>query len=938
MDGGKSASLIGADQVAGACNCTFRGGFLHPRSSFFNWTQRITFQDAHTKANWTGQWQGCETYASDDGTGDGWVIARGGHIFFLSSASFLLREITPQLKITTLETKAAVGTDTSFNVPSPGVTTQIPVQDESLLVVGQSFWVDSGQYTVISKSSGLVVAMYVGFAKNQTCSIGVKVVNSSFTVPSAGDNVDVPIIPNEASAGLAFGATLTIDSGTYTVFQNNVDYLTLTYVGGAAHTTVLPTAWIINSSNQTVTYTDESTTNILTYTALSESGKNSLPISFYVPLPNGYVNVPLSGSHPFTIGETIFIGTGSYVVKSVLSNELVIEYLTGDLPGNAIPAGTQVLDSNSNPIVYSETYPAYYDFVFMFQAENYMIILGGQHATLIFDGSSTRIAGVDELPPAVLGAYGWGRIWLCLNDRKSFVAGDIVGGSSGTAAYNGRDAILKMTENDYLNEGGNFGVPNNAGPITAMQFLATQDTSLGVGVLLISTTNMVFSVNAPTDRTTWKSLTYPIQTVSLLDYGPQGPRNAIPVNGDMWYRSSDGFRSFIVARRNFGQPGNTPISREVSPLLEQDTADLLFYGSGVLFDNRLLSTVSPLRTPLGVSHRGLVSINFDLISDLRQKGSPAWEGAWTGLNILQIVKAQINSVERAFVFAAGEDIELWEILPKGYYDQDSPAITPLQSWVNTRSHSYNSPFQLKRLHMGELFLDEIVDQVSVTVKWRPDQYPTWTTWGIVHACAPVSQCEILKASGATGKCAVWKTKAKQYATRLTLPQPPDVANPIPNMPPLRDGHEFQFRLEITGSCRVRAFRTHATPQTEPQEGQYQAVTKCVVVEQCDDGYFGFDSHNTSGLRGVGGEFILGVGGENILPVSAGDASQSGVPTPNPDAYAIGVALVNGVPSAYPKPEAEEGDTFGPVPDDKGGQWMLTIHFINGNPTITYIPL
>ena len=68
-----------------------------------------------------------------------------------------------------------------------------------------------------------------------------------------------------------------------------------------------------------------------------------------------------------------------------------------------------------------------------------------------------------------------------------------------------------------------------------------------LGELFLNSSNGAFSVNAPVDRTIWKNLTYPIQTVCLIDYGPTGPRNGASVNGDWWYRSVDGVRSFRVA-------------------------------------------------------------------------------------------------------------------------------------------------------------------------------------------------------------------------------------------------------------------------------------------------------------------------------------------------------------------------------------------------------
>lgn len=561
---------------------------------------------------------------------------------------------------------------------------------------------------------------------------------------------------------------------------------------------------------------------------------------FVVPALHASASVFVNSAVPFSNGENIEIDSGSYTVTNIFTDEIAVTYNGGAANATAL-SGTTVLDGSGNQVSEWESYPPEYDFIFMFQAENYAIILGDQHPTTIFDGRKSRFAGVNEIPPGFLGAYGWGRIWICLPDRRRFVAGNLVfDQSSGTQEHGYRDSILKFTDNNFLNTGGSFGVPANAGPITSMQFLATQDTSLGVGVLLVGTTNAVFSVNAPVDSSTWKNLTYPIQTISLIDYGPESPRATVSINGDMWHRSSDGFRSFVVARRDFGVPGNTPLSHEVIPLIQEDTPNLLFYGSAIVFDNRLLSTVSPHRTDLGVSHRGLAVVNFDLVSGLRGKLNPSWEGTWQGLDILQVVKGRIKDTERAFAFVAGTDLELWEITDSEGPDLFGAVRVPIGSVITTRSEDYTKPGMLKTLRMGEIYLDEIADTVTITIKFRPDQYPTWTTWVTLSFCATITQCTFTPSIG--GQCQVWKANSKSYAARVTLPYPPESCNSLGGKP-INWGHLFQFRLEITGSCRIRGFFTHANAATEPMDGECQGEVSCIVFPDCGETIYGlFDSH------------------------------------------------------------------------------------------------
>jgi len=574
---------------------------------------------------------------------------------------------------------------------------------------------------------------------------------------------------------------------------------------------------------------------------------------FTVPALHGTVNVFVTSETPFTVGQSLVIDVGSYTVAGRAVNELILTY-NGGAANATVAQGTSIL-SGGFGVTLVQPNPPNLDFVFIFQAENYAVVLAGQNQTIIWDGGNSRRTGVNEIPPGYIGAYGWGRIWIGLANRLQFVAGDLVGGPSGTPQKGNRDAILKFTENSLIAGGGAFAVPLNAGLITSMQFLATQDTSLGIGVLLVGTTNMVFSVNAPVDRTTWQNLTYPIQTVSLIDYGPQAPYGSVSVNGDMWYRSLDGFRSFIVARRNFPTPGNTPLSREISPIIDFDQPNLVSFGSGMLFDNRLLMTVSPFRnTDNSVIQRGLVAINFDVISNLGGKGNPAWEGVWTGLDIYQVSKLLVDGDERGFAFVRGsDDVQLWELEQEDSkiadafvsFPGDSISETPIAAWIETRAENFNHPDELKNLFTAAIYIHDIAGTIPVTIKYRPDQYPDWITWKTFTLCAEnVEQCTVTP-PGVTG-CVLWKPFARLYAARIMLPRPADqpCLGGMLIKSPAREAHELQFRLEWTGHMAVRRFEVHAKPRQQPMDGECtENELSCQSFQYCGTNFFTYSVPN-----------------------------------------------------------------------------------------------
>ena len=428
------------------------------------------------------------------------------------------------------------------------------------------------------------------------------------------------------------------------------------------------------------------------------------------------------------------------------------------------------------------------------------------------------IYSVPELPAGRMGAYGLGRQWLTLTDGLSFIAGDIVGGPSGTQANNFRDSVLKVTENNYLLGGGAFRVPGNPQPltngafglpnsgdlITAMIFAPTLDMSLGQGALEVFTGVNCFTCQAPTDRSTWQTLTNPILTEALKDKGAIAQNSTVSVNSDTFFRTYDGLGSLILARRDFEVWGNKSISNELQRVLNNDNQSLLPYGSAITFDNRFLSTAAPNVSPQGVFHIGLVSLNLDLLSSLRAAAPPAWESVWTGINALQILSGRVNGSKRAFAFTvnvATSQLELYELLPENTTAYQDNGDIPIL-WLFETPIVFNSDIkpmtELVQLEDGEVYLSEIQGTVQVNVYYKPDFYPCWTLWRGFTVCTDS------------------KSLSPGYRMRVGLGSPDVTPCEPTNNRPLRNGYFFQLRVEVTGSCVWNGARVSAVsiPQTE----------------------------------------------------------------------------------------------------------------------------
>lgn len=543
---------------------------------------------------------------------------------------------------------------------------------------------------------------------------------------------------------------------------------------------------------------------------------------FVPPAIGVNVNITVATVSNIFVGTTILINGKNYSVEIVTApTDLVVKNIDDDGSTNPVPSGSAVISYDVNPSIIDQAWEV--------QAEKWWILRDGMSIPFIYDGASSRRAASNvppesgrEIGPGRMMAYGMGRIWGAEVDDRSFSAGDLVGGSSGTEPGR-RDAVLKKTENAYLNNSLNFVTPASSGAITGMRFVATLDTSLGQGPLQVLTPNVTFSVEAPLDRTLWASVENPVKTISLISKGGLSHYGSILANGDLIFRAVDGIRSLILARREFSSFGNTPMSREMSRVLDYDDRTLLKYSSATVFDNRLLMTASPLRTQHGIYHRALVSLDFDLISSLAGKLPPVYSGADVGLNVLQIVSGEFLGVERCFIFCLNyeQEIELYEVTRDDKFDhQEDPDNDVRINWLfETPSYRFDSGMfperkRLKRLNDCVFELSNVIGTVNFKVYYKPDSYPCWIHWKDFEECATYKDCDLDSLTG----CLTDKNFKPQYRPRISLGNPPNQCDET-NGRPTRDGYSFQVRVEVEGYCEIRSMQLVAEEREENYYGK-----------------------------------------------------------------------------------------------------------------------
>jgi hypothetical protein len=506
-----------------------------------------------------------------------------------------------------------------------------------------------------------------------------------------------------------------------------------------------------------------------------------------------------------------FQGVGSYNATNGSGSSYLVLSLSGRIYAVNVSSGFTVADisipgDTNNPVLPQ---------AFFQQAENYLIIQDNQSPAMLWNESSmTRSQPGPPLYQVPTGGpmiYHRGRLWVA--NGSLFYGGDLVGNDPGL----GVDSVIYFTENTYLAEGGAFSVRN--GPITGMCSVANLDDTLGQGRFLVGTLNSITAFDAPVDRTTWANLQHPIELPALLTQGFVNHDCLTSVNSDVMFRATDGIQSFAVSRREFGQWGNTPLSREVTRAIQNDTPEFQYATQGEYFDNRYLLTCSPhMQQGSGVWWESLAVMNFDGISTLTQKTPPCWEGIWNGLRFMGLQTLGVGPTQRCFavVLNSSNQIEIWELMRSGHFDNNGTDI-PIQSRLELRSFMAERPEELKTLDELDGWFYDFAGTVTVTGYYRSERSRRWNPWTTITRCNTYQDCNI------PTNC----NPPNQYhtvgASRWGFPVPPSKSDAT-NGGLTADCYEAQVRLDITGYFELSRVNVYFVKRPQTQRGNETGAT------------------------------------------------------------------------------------------------------------------
>lgn len=435
---------------------------------------------------------------------------------------------------------------------------------------------------------------------------------------------------------------------------------------------------------------------------------------------------------------------------------------------------------------------------YMQQADRFHVTQDGESKPIIFDGTTARRAKETEVPVGEQMAYGMGRLIVCVNERE-LTFGDLYGSNDGVDPG---DAVIMFTEATFLNEGFNASISFVLGAVTGLHFAPQQDSAVGDGELLAFSENGVSSFFLSQPREQWKDSAF--QRVTLLKTGGRGHDMVVSVNGDLWFRSDDGWRSYRQARAEIQGWAHLPMSTEVRPYMDADTARLLKYGSAISFKNRLIGTCSPRTNQGKLYHNGLTSLDFDVLSTFGQATQPSWDSHWAGLKFLKLVTGKFDGVDRAFAFALDEDgkNQIYELSQNDAEDFNGPIAWEMES----RSMDFGSPFNEKKILGADIWIDDVSASTTITASFKCDQQPEWQPWQELGVINALGACQEITCGGKP-------TILKGYFPRKTLIEPTDVPNTQTGRN-ARRCFEFQVKLAGVGKCKIKRLRVSAHQVTE----------------------------------------------------------------------------------------------------------------------------
>lgn len=457
------------------------------------------------------------------------------------------------------------------------------------------------------------------------------------------------------------------------------------------------------------------------------------------------------------------------------------------------------------------------------QAERFLVIQDSINTPVVLkeavDGTAELQTGIHITPGSVM-EYAHGRLHYVptrlplMVDSNADGTPDISPTESGRMGFASGDicdlsdpaSIFNMTEHMLLDQGGELGLPQELGFVTAMSAMRNAATGTGVGALVVMARSGVssFDVSIPRGSVAgtnygWKNTSNSISQVLFQGAGTMSPRTVLPVNDDLLFVDSDGaLRSLRYTKTGTAAAGgalsNVPLSPELAAYVALGDRSMLPLASAAHVDNRYIFTVAGAD---GV-FKALAVLDFARIAGYgNQVEGPSYDGVWTGFDFAQVLTARKGDQDRLLAVVKTDENAYRLLRLDDTATVDYGGEAPV-SQVFTRSFDFTAKVDLKNLQYVEAWVEGIEADVPLSVYYRPQGYPLWSLLGT----------RTLAASPALARV--------QRKVRFSLDPTTVGANPITGQF-LSTATYMQFALEWRGRMTVNQFRAVAVVVAEPPE-------------------------------------------------------------------------------------------------------------------------
>lgn len=397
-------------------------------------------------------------------------------------------------------------------------------------------------------------------------------------------------------------------------------------------------------------------------------------------------------------------------------------------------------------------------FLVFFDYPNLPVILENRQARRS-DIERESIPGValPEVPVSALGAYVQNRLWVS-NAVHEFTASDPVGGINLDAPITFEEVLAPAGA--YLGQVFSLGSQSSNQPITAMGFLQVADTSTGVGPLFVATKNSIYTYQATLPRSQWESTTF--GRLALYNAGIAGARAFSNQNSDIMFLSGDNqIRSLLLGRSQQERWENAPLSREVTPWLEEfSRKELTHLGVVSSYKNRVFVAAAPYRASaisldnkpiFDYAHGGMIVMELDNVSGLGSAAVPAWVGLWTGISPMEMIVME----EGPYIFSKddGGINRLYYVDDEISYDVFKGERVNIVSRIYTREYDFGKPFQDKEIGNVSYSISNVEGAFNFLVEYKPGNLDRWSKWKCFRHNAKTEICDASEEIGA-GECAL----------------------------------------------------------------------------------------------------------------------------------------------------------------------------------------